>query len=133
MKKAIGKYTGVKSITRAEAIAMVPVVFSAKWHRIVAETIRLRTKQDRLQANWNRLWSEADRLDAERDEYVNKLSGYSPDWRVINFIAADLRRAVYSYVYCTTRNRKELWIYDGETCPDANGIKKRGQVVWADE
>lgn len=119
MKKATGKYQGVRAITKDEALAMIPMIFTPEFGRAGAGLAR-------AWAEFDGAWAEFDRVRAE-------FGGYSPEWRAINFIAADRRNAVYCFVYCSTRNRNELWIYDGKTCPNAKAIKKRGQVIWAEK
>ncbi len=160
MKRGIGNYKGIRAITRDEALAMIPQVFAehgrarAEVDRAWAEVGRARAEVDRAWAKvgrerakvdraWaehgraraevDRAWAEVGRARAEVDRAWAEVGGYSPDWRAINFIAADRRNAVYCFVFCTTRNRNELWIYGGERCPNAKAIKKRGQVIWADE
>src|SRR3989304_2621607 len=102
MKQAIGNYEGVRAITREEALAMIPIVFSAERGRVSAE--------------WERFL-------AEWQKSVAKLGGLSPDWRAVNFIAADRHNGVYSFVVRNRRGRKEIWFYNGDTCPDAKTVE----------
>ena len=44
--------------------------------------------------------------------------GYSPDWRVVNFPASDR-----DGVYCFNYSRREIWWYDGVSCPDPKTVE----------
>jgi hypothetical protein len=140
MKQAIDIYKGVRAIAKEEALGMIPMIFDKEWGKYLRDW-------DRLEQDWTRLNHELDRFGKERyklnlewdklnqdwNRLTRSLQGYSPDRRAINFIAADHRNAVYCFVYCTTRQRNELWLYNGDTCPDAKGILNRGQVIWFEE
>ena len=154
MKKAEGKYVKVGAITEKGAVALARELFTeaAEANKLWAEGEKLRAEANKLWAEgeklwaegcklWaegcklraeaNKLWAEGDKLRAEanklwaegeklRAEVAIKHSAYIPDWRAINLIAADRDDAVYCFVF----NRKELWVYGGENCPDSETVEK---------
>ena len=119
MKKAEGKYISVRAITREEAVALAPEIFEVgeEVKRLWAERDRFWIEGDRLQAEIHRLQAEIDKLWAE---LAIKLRGYIPESRAMNFIAADLDEAVYSFVW----PHSEIWVYDGEKCPNRDTVEK---------
>jgi hypothetical protein len=111
MKSATEHYAEVRAITKEEIDGLIPLVFTPAWKKA--------RKTDAV-------WEEAQ---AAWGSEVKVLSGFIPDRRAINFIAADREDGVYSFVQSTTRNRKEVWFYDGECCPDPDTV----EVVWREE
>ena len=111
MKTQIGKYKGVKAITREEAFTMAKEIFNhPAWQEMV------RRWHKRIRENWHP-WIEA----ARKWMYTGwQMGGYVPHFRAVNFIAADLPDAVYSFVY---------WVYDGEYCPNPEQV----EVVYVEE
>ncbi len=142
MKRAIGKYKGVRAITKEEALSMIPQVFTRKlsqaWIELdqtISNFGQAKVQEGEYPAllELHRKFEIAlERTAKECNRATAWLCGFSPDWRAINFIAADRRNAVYCFVFCTTRKQKEVWIYNGGTCPNAKTIKKRGQVIWTE-
>ncbi len=147
MKRAIGKYKDVRAITKEEALSMTSQVFtrelSQAWielnqaniNRSFKSTFGLTKVQEYptlLEFLYRKFEIALERAAKECNRATAGLCGFSPDWRAINFIAADRRNAVYCFVFCATRKQKEVWIYNGETCPNAKIIKKRGQVIWTE-
>ena len=140
MKKARGKYVKVRVITEKEAIALARELFRepAKAEKLWAEGEKLWTESDKLWteseklwaedkklwAEGEKLWAEGDKLRAEGDklwaDIAIKHSAYIPDRRAINLIASDRENSVYCFVF----TRKELWVYDGENCPDPLTVEK---------
>ena len=133
MKKAIGKYIKVETITKEEAIIIAKEIFAdhaerdklyAEGDKLHAECRKLHAEGDKLHAEGDKLYAEGDKLYAERDklhaEIAIKHNAFIPDHRGFNLIAKDLP----NHVYCFIHTRKEIWIYDGETCPDAETVKK---------
>ena len=126
MKLAIGKYTKVKAVTKEEAINLTKEIFneSTEGYKLYAEERKLRAEGRKLYAEGRKLCAEGDKLHAEGDklyaELAIKYNAYIPDHRVINLIAKDLPNHVYCFVF----NRKELWVYDGENCPDYHKVEK---------
>ena len=132
MKHAIGNYVGVRTITRNEAIILAKELFGntainqlwvkseqlwVKGNQLWVKGGQLRAKGGQLRAKGGQLFAKSDQL---RAELAIKQKAYIPDWRAINFIAADRVNDVYCFVF----TRKELWIYDGENCPDSETAEK---------
>ena len=103
----------------------------AEGDKLYAEGDKLRAEGDKLDAEGNKLYAEGDKLRAEgnklyaegeklRVELAIKYKGYIPDYRAINLIAKDRDNSVYCFVF----NHKEVWVYDGENCPDSNTVEK---------
>ena len=119
MKEATGKYIKVRAITREEAINLTKEIFN-----MGAEICKLYAEEDKLYAKGYKLYIKRYKLYAERDklyaEIAIKYNAYIPDYRAINLIAKDLP----NHVYCFVLNKKELWIYNGENCPDKNTVEK---------
>jgi cytochrome c556 len=115
--------------------------------KLIAEGKKIQEEGDKLQAESNKLWAEGDKFRGEGDKLRaegNKLHaagkiiraagdkiraelaiqyrGFIPDWRAMNFIAADRINGVYCFVW----SRKEIWFYNGERCPNPSSVK----VVW---
>jgi hypothetical protein len=124
MKQAIGNYENVKPLTRQEAIDLAQVVFKMP---VWIDMIKARQEWSRACQEWSRACQEWSRAWREWSRVLVGLGGFSPDdWRAVNFIASDLPNHVYSAVYSTTRNRNEVWVYDGVNCPNPNAV----EVIW---
>jgi hypothetical protein len=120
MKERTGKYTDVRAITRNEALALAPVIFGDEIWKLAYK----------LWVQGHKSWVKWEQAYELWEQVATKYQGYMPDYRAINFIAADCENAVYCFVRSTTRNRNEVWIYDGEHCPDAKDILDQGKVIW---
>lgn len=139
MKQAVGEYAQVRAVNLQTVIALSGELFGDEVDKLWDEADKLRDEVDKLKdeadklgdeadklgAEACKLWDEADKLGAEVDklwtELAIKYGGYIPDYRAMNFVAAD-RDGVYCFVW----PRKEIWLYDGETCPDPDTV----EVVW---
>ena len=133
MKAAKGKYISVRAITKEEAIELADELFNAKGDKLMAEGDKLCAKGnklwaegDKLRAEGSKLRAEGSKLMAEGDKLCAKLArqycARIPDWRALNFIAADREDGVYCFVW----TRREIWFYDGENCPNPETV----EVVW---
>ena len=142
MKKAEGKYRGVKAITREEAIKMAPEIFEvgeevkrlwAERDRLQEEGRNLRDEGEKLRAKADRLRAKGHKLIAEGDkpwakgyklwtELATKLGGYILCYhpQAINFMATDQDDATYSFIW----PHSEIWIYDGEGLPEPDRVEK---------
>ena len=119
MKAAKGKYISVRAITKEEAIELADELFNAKGDKLMAEGDKLCAKGNKLRAEGNKLMAEGDKLCAKlARQYCARI----PDWRALNFIAADREDGVYCFVW----TRREIWFYDGENCPNPETV----EVVW---
>jgi len=132
MKQAVGEYAQVRAVNLQTVIALSGELFGDEVDKLWDEADKLRDEADKLRAEAYKLWAEAYKLGAEAcklgaevdklwTELAIKYGGYIPDYRAMNFVAAD-RDGVYCFVW----PRKEIWLYDGETCPDPDTV----EVVW---
>ena len=103
MKEATGRYVKVRAITRRQAKGLAKKLFTAEGYKLCAEGYKLHAEGAKLRA-----------------ELAIKHKGYIPDYRAINFIAKDLQ----NHVYCFVPKYKEIWVYDGENCPDRATVEK---------
>jgi len=144
MKPAIDQYDGVSAITKKEAIALADELFGgdayklwarglkhrAEWLKHVSKYLKYRAMAEKLwtvtakhRAEWLKHVSKYLKYRAMAEKLWRKLEnqyrGYMPDYRAINFIAADREDGVYSFIW--TWN--EIWFYDGKNCPDPNTVE----------
>ena len=70
MKKAEGKYVGVRAITREEAIEMAPEIFKAgkDMDNLLIKGDRFWAEGDKLRAEGHKLWYEGNELQAKEDD-----------------------------------------------------------------
>jgi len=109
MKEATGKYVKVRAITKRQSVNLAKKLFSAEGSKLYAEGNKLRAEGNKLRAEGNKLHADI----------AIKHKGYIPDWRAINFIAKDLP----NHVYCFVWEHKEIWVYNGEDCPNREDVK----------
>jgi hypothetical protein len=119
MKSATGYYAGIRAITREEIAELIPLVFTPAWEKARAA----REKARKAYAAWEKARAAWEKARAAWKNEAKILSGFIPDWWAINFIAADREDGVYCFVQSTTRNRKEVWFYDGKHYPDPDTVE----------
>ena len=130
-KKAVGKYVGVRAINQKQAINLARRLFSAEGDKLHAERAKLYAEGDKFYAEGHKLYTEGAKLYAEgaklyaegrklHADIAIKNKAYIPDAKAINIIAKDRDNSVYCFVFV----RKELWIYDGENCPNSETVEK---------
>jgi len=96
----------------------------AEGDKLYAEGDKLHAEGDKLYAEGDKLYAEGDKLHAEGNKLqvriVIKYKAYIPDYRAMNLIAKDREDSVYCFVF----KRKELWVYNGEDCPNSDTVEK---------
>lgn len=137
IKHAGGNYKGVRAITEKQAINLARKLFDGEeynLHRAAQELKNQGEKMDKiikrmkgLKAKEQKCWNQSGLLDMLMEEiYLDlaiKHKGYIVDYLALNLIAKDQDDSVYCFVW----ERKEIWIYDGDYCPDPSSVEK---VEW---
>lgn len=116
MKPAIDQYDGVSAITKKEAIALADELFGGDAYKLWARGLKHRAEWLKHVSKYLKYRAMAEKLWRKLE---NQYRGYMPDYRAINFIAADREDGVYSFIW--TWN--EIWFYDGKNCPDPNTVE----------
>ena len=83
-------------------------------YKSYSEISKLRSEIDKLYSERSKLYSEIYTI--LENEFVIKV----PDYRAFNIKAKYIKNSVFCFVW----GRKELWVYDGYGCPDADTVRK---------
>lgn len=129
-------YNDIPFITREEALAMIPQIFSPEndelWrgiHQSMQLAADVAIQYDEALDSFIDAWVYSAKL-------LRATGGFSPDYRAICFPAADLPDTVYCFAYLTSIRKadgtptKALFYYNGRTCPIIQEVIDQGQIIW---